>query len=809
MDIDNIIYEQISHAYKAEGKFSIKLGEKHIKTFYIGLPPLTKEEDSNSQYEYNDAFFDEEGNEFAIQVYNSHIDSIVNIILVNANTELIEKFKKEIDIQPLEQNNVIDPLYNIYLPPTDEPNFFTIRLSKENGIKKLVKYYHDKEYVIDFDLYDLSHHAKDIKKGDLIFLVGSGWKAKMSFPYTQGLYGIAKVTVPPYDIRGQHYNLKVRFILYFDNVIEKEAFKDHPETINIPYITLSSTGTKTQPVSSLSREQLNNLFPAIQEITQKPSSYFHQLIPWYFDESYMPSKQNMQQMTDNHKPVLNVVKIATVFAKFVKNYSHENTATMIGIFGKWGRGKTFFYQEVEKVLEKNDLDNEKFYFCTFQPWKYQEKESAWAYLYQTILANYLHEKPFQCNNFPSMKYPKLLWLNFKKFGFKKLFFLLAIIFTIFFCTDILSDFASLFKDYIPAPFKSLGIGAIILFLLYKLINDHGSTAFRLVNKYTKNHYFSDKLGFQNEIQKELKVLLETYISKNEKLIIFIDDLDRCNEHMIIDIIDSLKLMVDDPDIRKRVIILTAIDERILLRAIKYKYTHLENTDLNDLEKISIHEYIEKFFLMGIKLNKLDESDIELLLHSYADEINRVSKELHKDDHKKEELHIETDSGAEDQPENDSEREDQTKTSSVAEDQPENDSSIVANGVKDTEAESTTLPEKNLYLLSPKEQDYLTKRMKRIKNPTPRKINIFLHRYLFFKALASELLNQKTFNKTNPKLYIDLIFLIQNKDEYEQMQNKIYLYNQKYIEIEIFDNVYKVKTSDAIELLKISEMVSPF
>ena len=44
-----------------------------------------------------------------------------------------------------------------------------------------------------------------------------------------------------------------------------------------------------------------------------------------------------------NKPKLNIESITRIFANYVLNYKASHTSTIIGIFGKWGRGKTFFY----------------------------------------------------------------------------------------------------------------------------------------------------------------------------------------------------------------------------------------------------------------------------------------------------------------------------------------------------------------------------------------------------------------------------------------------------------------------------------
>ena len=84
----------------------------------------------------------------------------------------------------------------------------------------------------------------------------------------------------------------------------------------------------------------------------------------------------------------------------------------------------------------------------------------------------------------------------------------------------------------------------------------------LYNSNLQWSHYSNYLGFQNEIEKELKYLIHTYITKDdERLILFIDDLDRCDEKMIINIMDNLRLVLEDNEINKKLTIITWVTQK--------------------------------------------------------------------------------------------------------------------------------------------------------------------------------------------------------------------------------------------------------
>jgi hypothetical protein len=167
----------------------------------------------------------------------------------------------------------------------------------------------------------------------------------------------------------------------------------------------------------------------------------------------------------------------------------------------------------------------------------------------------------------------------------------------------------------------------------------GSTAQKLMKKFGTLKTFQDKLGVQAEIDREIETLLKLWILETDgksnkkakgkltKILLFIDDLDRCNEEGLIELIDSLRIMLDQEEIRKRVQVVVAVDEEILELSINLKYskfTDYENKE-NPNEKNKRNfalDYFDKLFLLGVRLSELTLEDMQ-----------KYHKELTKDDKK--------------------------------------------------------------------------------------------------------------------------------------------------------------------------------
>src|SRR5690606_15543594 len=108
---------------------------------------------------------------------------------------------------------------------------------------------------------------------------------------------------------------------------------------------------------------------------------------------------------------------------------------------------------------------------------------------------------------------------------------------------------------------------------------------KIISQATTNVSFKTQLGLQHEIQQELIYLLKAWIpvvnETSRRIFLFIDDVDRCSEDKIIQIVDYIRVLLHDRDIQDRVTVLAAIDERILLHAIQKKYKNFIEDKDND------------------------------------------------------------------------------------------------------------------------------------------------------------------------------------------------------------------------------------
>ena len=456
------------------------------------------------------------------------------------------------------------------------------------------------------------------------------------------------------------------------------------------------------------------------------------------------------EIRENQKPTIGVKELAKELAELI-NHKSENERYNIGILGKWGRGKTFLIEQIKQHFkEKGD----PFHIVEFHAWRYQDTPAIWAYLYEKFAESYYNkklEKPWlwtqKILNFPK-KAKK--WLYQEKFTYSEYAFL-SILFILVVTYIAIKNLYS----YLIGTFVILALIKYVFHIkniktrkciqknlinirktfnikkrdgiLYALLHFlPQKNAIALLKKYFSKGSFKELLGIQAEILKELKLLLKAWIpdpkTSKKRILLIVDDIDRCSEDKIIDIVDALRVMLEDEEIYKRVVVISAIDEEILKRAIKIKYKHVFEED----EKQVISEYMDKLFLVSVKLPQLTNEEKLKILDVYT-EGKREEKTSEPVLLSESELGgADVLGGAAPHPDNKV----QPTKGEPSEETPEEN--------KGNEEQET---DTNKHEVLDSEYQELCKNLKGLENATPRKIRIVYYRYLLAKKLLSAELQQ--------------------------------------------------------------------
>lgn len=517
-------------------------------------------------------------------------------------------------------------------------------------------------------------------------------------------------------------------------------------------------------------------------------------------------QNNNMAITEDSNGVIGVNELSAVMANLLKNLKEEDKGKMVGVFGNWGRGKTFLMDKIWGVLQKDKSD--PFIRVNFHAWKYQDTPASWAYLYEAFATAYFKD---DSKNFITKEWNKIckkLKLNWEKIGWKPIVLLIISIIATGVSFLIIRDIQGIKR--LLLFFGVISITSVqLLSYLKKSFSEKAKDLFK---KYYTKTSFSNLLGIQSEIQKELKYLLKNWIKTNKdgsmpkRILLFVDDIDRCSEDRIMIIIDALRIMLEDDEISKRVVVLAAIDERVLKRAIKCKYHELLAKDYcledNGRKKLSLSittEYMDKLFLSGISLGMLTTEDKKEVLKKYIQ--NRVQRPTRvKSNPSNNKTTPSSQIGAV-ASESSNQIGAATSTSPVSTEQQNN-----------SKKQDESIVDESQYDLSEFEEQFLFNHMEFYKDATPRQIRIFYYRYLLGRNLLINQFRAKNLVMNNGVLENLGFFLLHYSTIVGGLEKlkaaKIDLIETSGVgtSFELFGNNLVYNTQELIEIHKVLEIV---
>ncbi|GGU38287.1 P-loop NTPase fold protein [Lentzea flava] len=271
-------------------------------------------------------------------------------------------------------------------------------------------------------------------------------------------------------------------------------------------------------------------------------------------------------------------RFAIPLARTIAATDRSTTPWTIGVYGEWGSGKTTFLKLVEKALEPSGVRP-----IWFNAWKYARDDNLWAALIEKIVRDARRSVPWY--RVPDVRLR--IWLRSIDFGagFWELFRkLLAVGFKIATLTVLILMAISLVPvagnpvtgwlaggSLLAEPWSRVLVGVIAalgtkpeaLLKLFdvKLGADLG--AFRRRQLHRSQTALLD--DFTAEFQGVLAV-----VYRKKPLVVIIDDLDRCLPEQTLQIIETVKLFLDEPGC----VFLLAVDRDVIEHAIRVKYKDL-------------------------------------------------------------------------------------------------------------------------------------------------------------------------------------------------------------------------------------------
>lgn len=253
----------------------------------------------------------------------------------------------------------------------------------------------------------------------------------------------------------------------------------------------------------------------------------------------------------------------TEFIELDENEKILSENNLIAIYGEWGTGKSCLMKTIASKLNKQKYD-----ISWFDTWKYEHDDNLAYSLFKFIGQDrFLEEQKIK---------------------------------------SILSSVYGIFKsltngielNYGPLNFKP---GEVI------------NKAVEAGQEMSKN--VKDKKCLWEKINEFEHAFASITFDNDKKLIVFLDDLDRCESENIITLISAIKLLLS---INKNIIFIIGLDKKAVTLALRNKY----NNDFNKAD-----EYLEKIFPINFEITNNLQNNNLLDYISNATGLNTIDSKI--------------------------------------------------------------------------------------------------------------------------------------------------------------------------------------
>jgi len=267
----------------------------------------------------------------------------------------------------------------------------------------------------------------------------------------------------------------------------------------------------------------------------------------------------------------------------------------IGVFGDWGSGKSSILKIIQEQFQKSNGDSirEETLCIYFNGWTFEGYDDAKAALLNSIITEIENNTGFSEEVKKNVREKaKKLWKSI----------------------NWMRGAGLILKNVALPAVSTYFTGGLNLapFAMQKLSEWNVDSPDILIEKLSSSEGQEFIKSLQNEprvasnpnpvaeFRTDFKDLLEA--TKFKRLVVIVDDLDRCKPERIIENLEAIKLFVN---VHKTAFVIGA-DPRIVRHAIEYKYGKSNHDDNSRI----IDDYLEKLIQLPYSLPKLSEPEVE-------------------------------------------------------------------------------------------------------------------------------------------------------------------------------------------------------
>jgi len=256
----------------------------------------------------------------------------------------------------------------------------------------------------------------------------------------------------------------------------------------------------------------------------------------------------------------------------ILRYPRTQTPMAIAVYGDWGAGKTTAMKWLHGLIDEwnengQAEDKIKIRPVWFYPWKYDNKEDVWRGLIAEVIWKAIDVKTASV---------KTVTEAFKMLGM--------------FIGKSAIDIISAAKMNVPG---------------FELSGE----AIKQVAENFKDASHPEK-QYLNQYEDALKKWVEKSLGKNQRMVIFIDDLDRCMPEIALQVLEALKLYLNI----EKLFFVVGVDKKVIEELVEGHYEKLK------LNKDKSKNYLAKMFQVEVQVEPSEQQISDFL----DEQLNEIS-----------------------------------------------------------------------------------------------------------------------------------------------------------------------------------------
>lgn len=362
----------------------------------------------------------------------------------------------------------------------------------------------------------------------------------------------------------------------------------------------------------------------------------------------LPAATDTLGLSEDERPQPDVAKIGSAFALNdrprgddrlgFKDYAEafaavlRNPATRppltIGIYAAWGMGKSFLMQLIREALERDQPpDAPEFILVDFNAWVYSGSDNLWAGLVSRIYERV--EKRLGTKTITGFRLSKKERRRFQLLPLRVI--LSAVPAAVLVLISNWDQLSRLWSDVLGVTSViALIVGLVSAFrITYDLVSKTFVERAQQFRQMAERPDFRDKIGFMADVKAEIDfvvdLLQQQSQGKQTRLVIFIDDLDRCPPAKAVEVLEAIMLLLsedragDDAAGASPFYVFLGLDARVLVKAVEERYGKVLVE-----AGISGYEYLDKIVQIPFTIPATDETGIKNYIHALLPRPNEAS-----------------------------------------------------------------------------------------------------------------------------------------------------------------------------------------